>query len=118
MKTIKLSFVALAILVLGTFIFTGCSDEGSTVNYVLKSAFKEGESRPVIDTLFVVNESKSAMISFVNEIKTYHLSGMTYDELKKALDPDTGLANITPAGNELLLEAYNYWKLIKILEIM
>lgn len=29
MKAIKLKFIALAILVFGTFIFTGCSDEGS-----------------------------------------------------------------------------------------
>lgn len=30
MKKIKLSFVALAILALGTFVFTSCSDDGST----------------------------------------------------------------------------------------
>jgi|SRR5690554_1583187 len=34
MKTIKLSFVALATLFLGTFVFTGCSEEGSTVTSV------------------------------------------------------------------------------------
>lgn len=31
MKTIRLSFVALAALVLGTFVFIACSDEGNTV---------------------------------------------------------------------------------------
>src|SRR5690554_4862462 len=34
MKTLKLKFIALAILVLGTFVFIACSDEGNTVNSV------------------------------------------------------------------------------------
>ncbi len=34
MKTLKLKFIALAILVLGTFGFIACSDEGNTVNSV------------------------------------------------------------------------------------
>ncbi len=114
MEKIKLQLIALAILVLGALIFKSCSDEEtilptSTDSTIFsENAIKKSQEPPVIDTLLVVRESKLSMVNFVNDIREYYSSGMTYNDLKTALDPHTSLANITTEGNELLFTAYEY----------
>lgn len=87
-----------------------CSEESFVEDKSHSSNFYtsnlRSEEEITIDTLFVVSESKNGMISFVNEVKRYYDSGMTYNDLKNALDPDSGLVNITSIGDELLSEAY------------
>lgn len=62
----------------------------------------------VIDTSFVVKESKDAMISFVNSVEEFYKVGDSYENFKAALDPSEGLSDITNEGNELLFQAYQY----------
>lgn len=99
-------------IVVFTLIFS-CSNEEvleSVNNPVLSNPVSTTDSsysqrnngKTVIDTAFVVSESRMAMANFVYEIKEYYVQGMSYNEMKYALDPDTSLANITDAGNNLL----------------
>jgi|GEM_PF-1219894 len=96
-------------LVFSTFSFVGCSTGDENLQHISNSEEFSSDkfSRSYsIDTLFIVNESKNAMVSFTESVKEYYIIGMTYDDLKKAIDPNTALKNITKIGDELLLDAY------------
>lgn len=107
MKKFVLFLVIISSTILSLF---SCSEESFVEDKSHSSNFYtsnlRSEEEITIDTLFVVSESKNGMISFVNEVKRYYDSGMTYNDLKNALDPDSGLVNITSIGDELLSEAY------------
>jgi hypothetical protein len=109
--TSLLSFVLLLVVGLS---FVSCSNEtdGETTSASLAEVKKDLNSAKTagdsikIDTIFVVNESRNATINFNKEIKAFYKDGMTYNDLKQALDPTNSLSNMTPQGNALLFEAY------------
>jgi len=104
-KAMLTSFSFVSILVLS---FVSCSSDGSVqqISVIEEVSSNKSARSYSIDTLFIVNESRLAMNSFTNAIREYYIEGMTYEDLKVALDPFTHLDNITTEGDELLLEAY------------
>lgn len=119
MKTTKnngLLLSGMIILFIGSF-FISCNrdlnyDEiAPTIDSSLAegtlSQFARGSGESAIDTVYVVDETRNAMISFTNGIKAYYEEGMSYSDLKYALDPADSLVDITTKGDALLFEAYS-----------
>jgi hypothetical protein len=50
------------------------------------------------------------MVSFVDAIDPFYKQGMSYGDLKSALDPDNSLSNMKSEGDVLLKQAYTYLK--------
>ena len=53
---------------------------------------------------------RESMVSFVDAIEPFYETGMTYSNLKSALDPDNSLSNMKSEGDALLHQAYTYLK--------
>lgn len=72
---------------------------GSNWNY---STFGEQE----IDSTYALQVANEGMIDFVEGISGFYEPGMSYSDLKHAMNPENNLANISEAGNDLLNKAY------------
>lgn len=62
------------------------------------------------DSTKVFGYMDEAMVSFVNSLDEYYVSGNSYLQFKKNIDPDNHLSNLTQEGDLLLNKAYFYLK--------
>lgn len=109
------NLVSFVLLLLVGFSFVSCSNEtddeatSGSLTSVKNDLQSVNSSRDggKIDTVFALESSRVAAVSFTREIKAFYKPGMSYSDLKHELDPNGNLSNITTAGDALLYEAYS-----------
>ena len=103
------------LVILSLFLISSCNEDKLTSETNSSTASsnhieKSNDSLTQFPNVRRDDRLRQSMVSFVDAIDPFYEQGMSYGDLKSALDPDNSLSNMKSEGDILLKQAYTYLK--------